>query len=152
MVHGESYNIGVVEYTDDWSPFSPIPFDNVEDVDDIEETDNEDDEGLSNIWENSMDEDTELEDGEIQNDDHVGCDEEQLRNMERQSHNDVEKEPTPLEGTGNNDREYMNQPAVGPDVINRVPNEVVSPPHVSKVKGRTIGITRIGLENRNTCQ
>ncbi|KAL4576222.1 hypothetical protein LXL04_012313 [Taraxacum kok-saghyz] len=53
---GIEYKVGIVEYTDDWSPFKPLPFDKVEESD--EEDQNE--EAVSDTW---MDE--EPEEGEI---------------------------------------------------------------------------------------
>ncbi|CAI9300227.1 unnamed protein product [Lactuca saligna] len=52
MADGISFMVGVVEYTDDWSPFHPVPFDKVvEESEDEEETKNEDDEdGISDTY------------------------------------------------------------------------------------------------------
>lgn len=36
-VSNTKYKVGVVEYTDDWSPFKPVPFDKVEESNDEEE-------------------------------------------------------------------------------------------------------------------
>ncbi|KAI3751227.1 hypothetical protein L2E82_22275 [Cichorium intybus] len=45
--NGMEYRVGVVEYTDDWSPFKPVPFDKVEESEDEEE---EDVDGVSDTW------------------------------------------------------------------------------------------------------
>lgn len=45
--NGVVYQIGMVEYTDDWSPFKPDLFDKVEESDDEEEDDVE---GVSETW------------------------------------------------------------------------------------------------------
>lgn len=57
IVDGKTYNIGVVEYTDDWSPFHRVPFDKVEDeseddsdVDDLSNDDDEEEEAVSETW------------------------------------------------------------------------------------------------------
>lgn len=57
--NGVEYKVGVVEYTDDWSPFKPLPFDKVEEYDD----DEEDVEGISETW--MGEENEEPEEGEI---------------------------------------------------------------------------------------
>ncbi|KAI3516315.1 hypothetical protein L1887_15229 [Cichorium endivia] len=58
---GKMYKIGVVEYTDDWNPFTPLPFDkNVESDDE-----DEDSEGVSDTWmEVSEEDESEKEEGE----------------------------------------------------------------------------------------
>lgn len=65
MADGISFTVGVVEYTDDWSPFHPVPFDKVvEESEDEEETENEDDEdGISDTY--MQDDANEPEEGEI---------------------------------------------------------------------------------------
>ncbi|CAH1450255.1 unnamed protein product [Lactuca virosa] len=45
VADGVEYQVGVVKYTDDWSPFKPIPFDKVEESDDEEDI-----EGVSDTW------------------------------------------------------------------------------------------------------
>ncbi|CAH1416883.1 unnamed protein product [Lactuca virosa] len=51
--NGSEFKVGVVEYTDDWSPFKSAPFDKVDDSE--EEDDNT--EGISETWmEDEMDE------------------------------------------------------------------------------------------------
>lgn len=57
IVDGKTYNIGVVEYTDDWSPFHRVPFEKVEDeseddsdVDDLSNDDDEEEEAVSETW------------------------------------------------------------------------------------------------------
>ncbi|KAI3516981.1 hypothetical protein L1887_16180 [Cichorium endivia] len=63
---GQIYRIGVVEYTDDWSPFRACPYDKA--ISDDEEDDVDDDsEAISKTWVN-MEED-EPEEGEIHPDD-----------------------------------------------------------------------------------
>ncbi|CAH1437071.1 unnamed protein product [Lactuca virosa] len=57
--NGVEYKVGVVEYTDEWTPFKPLPFDKVEDSDD----DEEDVEGISETW--MEEENDEPEEGEI---------------------------------------------------------------------------------------
>ncbi|KAI3517604.1 hypothetical protein L1887_16819 [Cichorium endivia] len=56
------FNVGVVEYTDDWSPFAPCSFDKVEE----DETDGSEDEseGISDTW-NGADGEDDWEEGEI---------------------------------------------------------------------------------------
>ncbi|CAH1452516.1 unnamed protein product [Lactuca virosa] len=69
MADGKEYTIGIVEYTDDWSPFHPAPFDKVEvnsdeegnDTDEGDDVDEED--GISDTWMGQDDND--IEDGEI---------------------------------------------------------------------------------------
>lgn len=63
-VDGVVYNVGVVEYTDDWSPFKPCQFDKVEKESESEEseTDNEDD-GVSETW--IPEDENDLEEGEF---------------------------------------------------------------------------------------
>ncbi|CAH1412514.1 unnamed protein product [Lactuca virosa] len=71
VADGKTYKIGVVEYTDDWSPFLPAPFDKVDEesgeegeevVDDSSENDEEED-GISDTWMGDQYDDT--EEGEI---------------------------------------------------------------------------------------
>ncbi|KAI3506585.1 hypothetical protein L1887_21145 [Cichorium endivia] len=59
---GKNYRIGIVEYTDDWSPFKECPFDKTENFDNEEEKEDEEDDndGISDTW---MDE--EAEEGEF---------------------------------------------------------------------------------------
>ncbi|CAH1448108.1 unnamed protein product [Lactuca virosa] len=66
---GKTLAIGVVEYTDDWSPFKPLPFDKVKEYSDEENVDDEEDDdgGISDTW--IQEENNELEDGEIRTDD-----------------------------------------------------------------------------------
>ncbi|CAI9283159.1 unnamed protein product [Lactuca saligna] len=65
MADDISVTIGVVEYTDDWSPFHPVSFDKVvEESEDEEETENEDDEDrISDTY--MQDDANEPEEGEI---------------------------------------------------------------------------------------
>ncbi|CAH1447673.1 unnamed protein product [Lactuca virosa] len=66
MADGKYYKLGVVEYTDDCSPFHPLPFDKVvedSDEDEIGSSEEEsDDEGVLETW---IGENTEAEEGEI---------------------------------------------------------------------------------------
>ncbi|CAI9300872.1 unnamed protein product [Lactuca saligna] len=59
----------MVEYTDDWSPFKRLPFDNVKEYSDEENVDDEeeDDDGILDTWIQEVN--NELEDGEIRTDD-----------------------------------------------------------------------------------
>lgn len=66
MVDGKMYKVGVVEYTDDWSPFHPATFNKAEkesdeDMNDIEEEDYED--GVSETW--MMEDNNDAEEREI---------------------------------------------------------------------------------------
>ncbi|KAI3524144.1 hypothetical protein L1887_02796 [Cichorium endivia] len=68
MADGASFTVGVVEYTDDWSPFHPCPFDKVEEDSDDEDggendKDGDDDTAILDTW--MLDEDNEVEEGEI---------------------------------------------------------------------------------------
>ncbi|KAI3511061.1 hypothetical protein L1887_18204 [Cichorium endivia] len=67
MAGGESFKIGVVEYTDDWSPFKPCSFDKVVESDDEEQEEETDDdsEGVSDTWMANMQDDDAVEDGEF---------------------------------------------------------------------------------------
>ncbi|KAI3518074.1 hypothetical protein L1887_06449 [Cichorium endivia] len=48
---GKLFKVGVIEYTDDWSPFRECPFDNtVESDDETEEVEDEDSDGISDTW------------------------------------------------------------------------------------------------------
>lgn len=63
-VNGAVYCVGVVEYTDDWSPFKPCQFDKVEDVSDSEGSENDtEDDGISETW--IPEDDNDLEEGEF---------------------------------------------------------------------------------------
>ncbi|KAI3495313.1 hypothetical protein L1887_37600 [Cichorium endivia] len=59
----KTYTVGVVEFTDDWSPFCPLPFDKVEE-DTLSDESDDSDEGISNTWMPDNQEDEE-EEGEI---------------------------------------------------------------------------------------
>ncbi|CAH1424787.1 unnamed protein product [Lactuca virosa] len=63
--NGKEFQVGVVEYTDYWSPFKPVPFNKVEesDVDEADE-DGEDTAGISDTW-MGEDENEPEEDGEF---------------------------------------------------------------------------------------
>ncbi|CAI9285547.1 unnamed protein product [Lactuca saligna] len=63
--NGKEFQVGVVEYNDDWSPFKPVPFDKVEesDVDEAVE-DEEDTVGISDTWMGEEENESE-EDGEF---------------------------------------------------------------------------------------
>ncbi|CAI9283927.1 unnamed protein product [Lactuca saligna] len=76
-VNGEVFSIGVVEYTDDWSPFYPVPYDRVDDdsnndedkegqtvVEDDDEVDDEED-GISDTWIGGQNQTEDMEEGEI---------------------------------------------------------------------------------------
>ncbi|CAH1421758.1 unnamed protein product [Lactuca virosa] len=72
MVYGKKYyNLGVVEYTDDWSPFHPAPFDKVEEESDddkvgLSEDESEDEKDVEGIFDTWMGEDNaDVEEGEI---------------------------------------------------------------------------------------
>ncbi|KAI3499764.1 hypothetical protein L1887_35573 [Cichorium endivia] len=52
LADGEVFRIGIVEYTDDWSPFKPLSFDKMVESDD----DDDDSEGVSDTWLNEEDE------------------------------------------------------------------------------------------------
>ncbi|KAI3699390.1 hypothetical protein L2E82_43663 [Cichorium intybus] len=73
MVEDERFTVGVVEYTDDWSPFHPLPFDKVEE--DNDESDEDDEDGISDTWENPIGDDQEFEEGEIRDGDQPDVDE-----------------------------------------------------------------------------
>ncbi|KAI3518329.1 hypothetical protein L1887_06934 [Cichorium endivia] len=57
LAGGTEYTVGIVEYTDDWSPFYPLPFDKVEEDDDSED-------GISDTWAENN-ENNDREEGEI---------------------------------------------------------------------------------------
>lgn len=63
---GQTHRIGVVEYTDDWSPFQPLPFDKTVSHDEDDDMD-DDTEAIFDTWANMEEE--EPEEGEIRNDD-----------------------------------------------------------------------------------
>ncbi|KAL4592392.1 hypothetical protein LXL04_005384 [Taraxacum kok-saghyz] len=65
-VEGQEFQVGVVEYTDDWSPFKPAQFDKVEESDEEEEDGGEDDDGVSDTW--MADKEDEPEEGEFRPD------------------------------------------------------------------------------------
>lgn len=68
MADGKIIIVGVVEYTDDWSPFRPLPFDKVEEESDEDEIDvDEDDEEVERVLNTWMGEyhNSEKEDGEF---------------------------------------------------------------------------------------
>ncbi|CAI9292527.1 unnamed protein product [Lactuca saligna] len=82
---GEIICVGVVEYTDDWSPFMPLQFDKTiesDEEDDTEETDDED--GISETW--MQENDVVPEDGEYRADSIFGNNdktaEEQMEGLE----------------------------------------------------------------------
>ncbi|CAH1445351.1 unnamed protein product [Lactuca virosa] len=75
-VDGKLINVGIVEYTDDWSPFHPAPFDKVEEdsddevVEEVESDEDASEEGVSETWmeeENSDMEEEEIRIEEIPN-------------------------------------------------------------------------------------
>ncbi|KAI3501194.1 hypothetical protein L1887_29056 [Cichorium endivia] len=82
MAGGEAFRIGVVEYTDDWSPFKQCLYDKVvesdqedEDQDgDGEDELDEDCDGVSDTWRPDMQGDDVLEDGEFKPDDYMNED------------------------------------------------------------------------------
>ncbi|CAH1443033.1 unnamed protein product [Lactuca virosa] len=43
-VEGKTYSVGIVEYTDDWSPIHPAPFDKVEEDSEEDDIDGDEDE------------------------------------------------------------------------------------------------------------
>ncbi|CAH1423580.1 unnamed protein product [Lactuca virosa] len=61
---GRTYQIGVVEYTDDWSPFKLVPFDKLEED---SEDESDDDEGVLDTW--MQEEDNKEEEGEFRSED-----------------------------------------------------------------------------------
>ncbi|KAL7586309.1 hypothetical protein Lser_V15G39777 [Lactuca serriola] len=72
--NGEVFSIGVVEYTDGWSPFHPIPYDKVDDDSNIDEDvegktvvddDEDEDDGISDTWIGGPNQTEDMEEGEI---------------------------------------------------------------------------------------
>lgn len=63
-VNSEVFSVGVVEYTDDWSPFKSFPFDKVVGEWDSKISEGEDeDDGVSETW--MQEDDNEIEEGEF---------------------------------------------------------------------------------------
>ncbi|XP_042753995.1 uncharacterized protein LOC122195844 [Lactuca sativa] len=80
-VEGETYKVGVVEYTEGWSPFKPGHFDRAED--DLKAEDSEfdsEEDGISDTWIPEYAND--LEEGEFRSDDEPGT---QLEKSNRQA-------------------------------------------------------------------
>ncbi|KAI3511296.1 hypothetical protein L1887_18445 [Cichorium endivia] len=86
--NGEAFGIGIVEYTDDWSPFKPCPFDRtVQSEDEEEDGDSEDSDGISDTWNQCNEE--ELEDGEFKPvaNDHIVTEEVNMCDGDDEAHN-----------------------------------------------------------------
>ncbi|KAI3522056.1 hypothetical protein L1887_11534 [Cichorium endivia] len=114
---GWMYKIGVVEYTDDWCLFTPLPFGKTVESDSEDEDENS--EGVFDTWmEEEKDEDSEKEDGEFfpedyqemgEHDDLVNCPVGGAQSEENLTgdRNDVEAEQDPMESGGDTEVESL---------------------------------------------
>ncbi|KAI3511170.1 hypothetical protein L1887_18314 [Cichorium endivia] len=146
MANGRIFHVGVVEYTDDWSPFRPCPFDKTVDSDD--DVDEDDSEGVSDTWMNV--EEDESEDGEIRPERHEEPPESEVKVGNGETVVREDGDPIIGDGDGNQkeDEKTPNGDTCPEEVgIERVDIEV-TPPCQSKENCTPVNRRKVGdLEN-----
>ncbi|KAI3525811.1 hypothetical protein L1887_04925 [Cichorium endivia] len=119
--------IGVVEYTDDWSPFKECPFDKT--VESDEETEDDDDcDGISDTWEDRMMEEPE-EEGEFRPERDVDPKSNSCENGENVSMGESYVQQSPENGTTRRSMNVGNQENIPSNEENHsLPKEVEEAP------------------------